>query len=124
LFVNPLTSELNFSAQRCMTRFLLGILLLVPCFPLKYAWKINKYTIYSFSLLIMYSSSYIFSALHCHPQRAFLVPFEGLLVVWCVAISDHHAPHHETQHALPQHSIHHSSIEHLSQGNRNAPWGW
>jgi hypothetical protein len=31
--------------------------------PVKYAWKINKYTSYSFSLLIMYGSSYMFR--HC-----------------------------------------------------------
>jgi hypothetical protein len=30
--VNPLTPELNPSAQRCLTRFLLGILLLEPAF--------------------------------------------------------------------------------------------
>jgi hypothetical protein len=30
-FLNPLTPELNTSAQRCLTRFLLGILLLEPC---------------------------------------------------------------------------------------------
>jgi hypothetical protein len=33
--------------------FLLGILLLEPCISLMYAWKTNKYTNYSFSLLIM-----------------------------------------------------------------------
>jgi hypothetical protein len=31
---NPLTPELNPSAQRCLTRFLLGILLLEPCISL------------------------------------------------------------------------------------------
>jgi hypothetical protein len=35
-----------------------------------------------------------------------------------------HAPCHLTQHAHPQYSIDSSSIEHLSQGTRNAPWGW
>jgi hypothetical protein len=30
LLINPLTPELNISAQRCLTRFLLGILLLEP----------------------------------------------------------------------------------------------
>jgi hypothetical protein len=40
--------------------FLLGILLLEPCISLIYAWKTNKYTNYSFSLLIMYGSSYMF----------------------------------------------------------------
>jgi hypothetical protein len=35
--VNPLTPELNPSAQRCVTRFLLGILLLEPCISLIYA---------------------------------------------------------------------------------------
>jgi hypothetical protein len=28
--INPLTTELNLSAQRCLTRFFLGILLLGP----------------------------------------------------------------------------------------------
>jgi hypothetical protein len=40
--------------------FLLGILLLEPCILLIYAWKTNKYTNYSFILLIMYVSSYMF----------------------------------------------------------------
>jgi hypothetical protein len=58
--LNPLTPELNLSAQRCLTRFLLGILLLEPRISLTYAWKTNKYTNHSFSLLIMYGSSYMF----------------------------------------------------------------
>jgi hypothetical protein len=57
--LNPLTPELNPSAQRCLTRFFTGILL-QPCISLIYAWKPNKYTCYSFSLLIMYGSSYMF----------------------------------------------------------------
>jgi hypothetical protein len=40
--------------------FLLGILLLEPCILLKYALKTNKYTNYSFSLLIVQGSSYMF----------------------------------------------------------------
>jgi hypothetical protein len=40
--------ELNPSAQRCLMRFLLGILLLEPYILLTYAWKTNKYTSYSF----------------------------------------------------------------------------
>src|SRR5215467_9718368 len=36
------------------------ILLLEPRVSLTYAWKTNKYTNYSFSLLIMYGSSYMF----------------------------------------------------------------
>src|SRR5215510_12777384 len=40
--------------------FLLVILLLEPCIALTYARKANKYTNYSFSLLIMYGSSYMF----------------------------------------------------------------
>jgi hypothetical protein len=58
--INPLTLELNPSKQRSLTRFLLGILLLEPCILLIYTWKTNKYTNYSFSLLIMYGSSYMF----------------------------------------------------------------
>jgi hypothetical protein len=37
IVINPLTPELNLSAQRCLTRFLLGILLLEPCISLIYA---------------------------------------------------------------------------------------
>jgi hypothetical protein len=40
--------------------FLLGILLLEPCISLIHEWKTNKYTNYSFRLLIMYGSSYMF----------------------------------------------------------------
>jgi hypothetical protein len=40
--------------------FLLGTLLLESCISLIYAWKTNKYTNYSLSLLIMYGSSYMF----------------------------------------------------------------
>jgi hypothetical protein len=36
--VNPLTPELNPSAQRCLMRLLLGIMLLEPCISLIYAW--------------------------------------------------------------------------------------
>jgi hypothetical protein len=39
---NPLTPELNSSAQRCLTRFLLGILLLEPWISLIYALKIQQ----------------------------------------------------------------------------------
>jgi hypothetical protein len=38
--------------------FLPRILFLEPCILLTYAWKTNQYTNYSFSLLIMYGSSY------------------------------------------------------------------
>jgi hypothetical protein len=48
---NPLTPELNPSAQHWLTKFLMGIFLLEACISLIYAWKINKYTNYSFSLL-------------------------------------------------------------------------
>jgi hypothetical protein len=43
-----------------MDEFLFGNLLLEPCISLIYAWKTNKYTNYSFSLLIMYGTSYMF----------------------------------------------------------------
>jgi hypothetical protein len=39
--------------------FLLGILLPEPCISLIYAWKTHKYTNHSFSLSIMYGSSYL-----------------------------------------------------------------
>jgi hypothetical protein len=37
LSFNPLTPELNLSTQRCLTKFLLRILLLEPCISLIYA---------------------------------------------------------------------------------------
>jgi hypothetical protein len=40
--------------------FLLGILLLEQYISLIYVWKTNKYINYSFILLIMYGSSYMF----------------------------------------------------------------
>jgi hypothetical protein len=49
--LNPLTPELNPSAQRCLTRFLLRILLLEPYILLIYAWKTKKYNNYSLSLI-------------------------------------------------------------------------
>jgi hypothetical protein len=59
-WINPLKPELNPSAQRCLKKFFLGILIIEPCISLIYAWKTNKYTNYSFSLLIMYDISYMF----------------------------------------------------------------
>jgi hypothetical protein len=58
--LNPLTPELNPSAQRCLTRFYTGDFVLEPCISLIYAWKTNKYTNYSFSLLIVYGSYFMF----------------------------------------------------------------
>jgi hypothetical protein len=74
------------------------------------------------------------SALHCHHQRAFLVPSERCSIkeqsieycVWaCVCLAGwcvHHAIRHT--HAHPQYSIVCSLIEHLSEGIKNATWGW
>jgi hypothetical protein len=56
--INPLTPELNPSTA--WRAFLLGILLLEPCISLIHAWKTNKCNNYSFSILIMYGSSYVF----------------------------------------------------------------
>jgi hypothetical protein len=43
--LNPLAPELNPLAQRCLTRLLLGILLLEPCISLIYARKNKNATI-------------------------------------------------------------------------------
>jgi hypothetical protein len=43
--INPLKPELNPSAQRCLTRFLLGILLLEPCISLNMREKPTNATI-------------------------------------------------------------------------------
>jgi hypothetical protein len=58
--INPLTPELNPSAHAAWRDFLLGILFLEPCILLICAWKTNKCTNYSLSLLIMYGSFYMF----------------------------------------------------------------
>jgi hypothetical protein len=79
-YVNPLTPELSPSAQRCLTRFFIVILLLEPCILLIYAGKTNKCNNYSFSLLIMYGSSYVLN-----------------LVAWCM--------NHATRHNTPIHNI-------------------
>jgi hypothetical protein len=43
-----------------MDEIFTGVLLLEPCISLIYVLKTNKYTNYSFSVLIMYGSSYMF----------------------------------------------------------------
>jgi hypothetical protein len=54
-------SQLGTTTDRIYGRdILLGILLLEPCILLICALKTNKYNNYSFSLLIMYGSSYMF----------------------------------------------------------------
>jgi hypothetical protein len=85
--INPLTPELNPSAQRCLTRFFTGILLLEPFISLIYAWKTNKCNNYSFSLLIMYGSFYMF----WHYIAIFRERF------YCT--------HHVTKHSTPIHNI-------------------
>jgi hypothetical protein len=44
-YINHLTPELNPSTQRCLTRFLLGILLLEPCISLIMCEKLTNSTI-------------------------------------------------------------------------------
>jgi hypothetical protein len=74
-----------------------GILLIELCISLIYAWKPNKCNNYSFSLLIMSGSSYMF--------RRYIA------ILICLI-------------AHPQYSIDCSSIEHLLEGTRNASRGW
>jgi hypothetical protein len=57
--LNPLTPELNPSAQRCLTGFFIGDFASSTMHFLNICVK-NKYTNYSFSLLIMYGISYMF----------------------------------------------------------------
>jgi hypothetical protein len=94
---------MNLSAQRCLTSFLLGNLFLEPCISLIYAWKTNKCNNYSFSLLIIYGILTRFGT--------------TLLSSGCV-------PSAFWEMLNPQYSLDCSSIEHLSEGTRNAPWGW
>jgi hypothetical protein len=90
-----------------------------------YAWKSNKYTNYSFNLLIMYDSSYITLPFSGSVRSAFWEMFNWgavdrivwmgvlCLVTWCVAIWDHHAP----PHSFPQ--IPHSMLKSNSAVDKN-----
>jgi CDP-diglyceride synthetase len=90
--LNPLTPELNPSAQRCPTRFFLGILLLEPYISLIYAWKTNKST----------NTPILWMGVFC-------------LVTWCARTTSLDTTRQT------QYSIDRSSIEHLSEGTSNAP---
>jgi hypothetical protein len=59
-YFNPLTQELNPSAHRWLTRFFTGDFSSWTVHFVNTCVKNNKYTNYSFSLLIMYGSSYMF----------------------------------------------------------------
>jgi hypothetical protein len=58
--INPLTPELNPSAQRCLTRYFYWRFCFLNVHFVNICMKTNKYINYSFSLLITYGSSYIF----------------------------------------------------------------
>src|SRR5215510_7846927 len=105
--------SLTLSLLMCMygRDFLLGILLLEPCISLT---CMKNQQIHELLIQFINYVWYLLhvSALHCHPQGAFLVPSERCsieeqpteycgcsvlcLVTWCVAISDRHAPRHCT----------------------------
>jgi hypothetical protein len=59
IVINPLTPELNPSAQRCLTRYFTGDFASWTVHFINICVKTNKYTNYSFSLLIMYGRSYM-----------------------------------------------------------------
>jgi hypothetical protein len=74
--VNPLTPKLNSPAQRCLTRFLVGILLLEPCNFVNIFVK-NQQMHQLFIQFINYVWQLLHvSALHCHLYGAFLLPSE------------------------------------------------
>jgi hypothetical protein len=98
--VNPLTQELNSSAQRCLTRFFTGDFV---------SWTVHFVHIcvknYQIQQLFIPFFNYVWylldvSALDRHLQGSFLVLSKRCSI--------------EEQ----------SSIEHLSEGTRNAPWRW
>jgi hypothetical protein len=63
LQINPLTPELNPFAQRCLTRFFTGDFASSTVYFVNtrnMREKTNKHANYSFSLLFMYGSSYMF----------------------------------------------------------------
>jgi hypothetical protein len=130
--INPLTPELNPSAQRCLTRFFTGDFDSWTVHSLLYALKTNKCNNYSFSLLIMYGISYVFGITSPCSGSVPSVFWEMLkwgavdrilwmgvlcLLAWCGAISDRQrSPRTTSLLTDPQMSI--------SEGSRNAPWGW
>jgi hypothetical protein len=76
VLLKPLTPELNSSAQRCLTRFFTGDFA---------SWTVHFVNIcvknQQIHQLFIHFINYIWlllhvSALHCHPQGAFLVPSE------------------------------------------------
>jgi hypothetical protein len=125
--INPLTPELNPLAQRCLTRFFTGDFASWTVHFVNICVK-NQQMQQLFIQFIMYCSSYMVRALHCHLQVAFLVPSERCLfedqsiVDGRVVSSD--VVCMRTQYAHPQYSIDCSSIEYLSEGTRNSPWRW
>jgi hypothetical protein len=60
LSINPLAPELKFSTQCCLTRFFYWLFCFLNLHFINICGKTNKYTNYSFSLLITYSRSYMF----------------------------------------------------------------
>jgi hypothetical protein len=73
--INPLAPELNPSAQRCLTIFLLGILLLESFISLICMKNQQMQQLFvQFNNCVWYLLHV--SALHCHLQGAFLVPSE------------------------------------------------
>jgi hypothetical protein len=128
LQINLLTPELNPSTQRCLKRFI--------------NWSFASWTVYFVNMCVKNQQihqlffqfvNYLWyllhvTALHCHPQGAFLVPSKRCSIEeqsidycgWSCCL----VAHHWTQHAHPQYSIDCSSILHLSEGTRNSPWWW
>jgi hypothetical protein len=92
---NPSKLELNPSAQRCLTRFFYWEFCLVNLHFVNICVK-NQQIHQLFIQFIINRVWYLLhvSALQCHPQGAFLVPGAR------------------------------GSIEVVSEGTRNAPWGW
>jgi hypothetical protein len=74
--INPLTPELNPSAQRCLTRFYTGVFAFLTVNFVNICVK-NQQIHQLFIQFINYVWYLLHvSALHCHPQGAFLIPSE------------------------------------------------
>jgi hypothetical protein len=100
VLLNPLTPELNPSAQRCLTRFFTEGFASSTVHFVNICLK-NQQMKQLFIQFINYVWYLLHvSALHCHPQEAFLVPSERhsivdrilwigvlCLMAWCVAIN-------------------------------------
>jgi hypothetical protein len=113
--INPLTPELNRSAQRCLTRFFTGDFASLTAHFVNISVK-NQQIHQLFIKFINYVWYLLHvSALHCHSQGAFLVPSERCSIEEQSTEYCGWVLHHVTRHNTPIHNILQTSQMSISQ---------